>query len=183
VSTARAHPAPKFGNSGGDAARELWRTDPDRWERPVVEHYLADLLEEMGPTARVASVDDAKLLNDVWAVRSGLAACESCRAVFSVKRRRGRQCPACVRERADKLKPHRRRSARAWWRPEYEVEPCLGCVHRGAGPGGSDMQAVRLGQLYCSSACRKLVAEYIRRGGTIEAPRAGYSPWGVVKLS
>jgi hypothetical protein len=170
---------PKFGNSGHDAARELWSTAPDHWKRPVVDRYLADLLEEMGSAAHVATVDDARLLNDVWVVGPGLAACESCRAVFPVKRRhapaeRRREtcCPACVRERADKLEPARRRSARAWWRPEYELEPCLGCVHRGAGPKGSTMRSVPLGQLYCSDACRKLVDRYIQAGGQIEAPRA-----------
>jgi hypothetical protein len=186
VSASSDQLVPKFGKREHGAAQELRRTEPDRWKRSVVERYLADLLQVMGPAARVVSVDDARLLNDVPAVGPGLAACESCRAVFSVKRRRtlpaeNRRktwCPACIREDANRLKAFRRRSARAWWRDD-EVELCIGCTHI-TPPKATP---VKLGQLYCSRACRRRIERYIERGGSIKAPRAGHNPpWNVIEL-
>lgn len=188
VSPATNSRLPKFGMSERRAAQALKFTDPDRWSRSTVDRYLVDLTEEMGSSARVASAEDARLLNAVPAVGPGLAACEDCRAVFQVQRRhppteygpRPTRCAACVRERADRVVPQRRRAVQAWWRGT-ERGICIGCSHRGSGPSGTAMRTVPLGQLYCSDACRMIVKRYIERGGTITTPLAG-APSGVIRL-
>ena len=179
---------PKFGMSERSAARALKSSDPERWERPVVDRYLQDLIDEAGPAAHVESAEDAVLLNAVPAVGPGLAVCEDCRAVFSVRRRhpptpygpRPTRCPPCVRENADDMAPQRRRAARAWWLGS-EASICIGCNHRGKGPRGAAIQTVALGQLYCSDACRMLVKRYLDAGGSIETPLAG-APLGFIRL-
>lgn len=164
----------KVGNSERTAAVELFRqSDARDWEPETVARYLSDLLEEHGDAARVSTQDDARLLNDVllaYAKGPGHAACEACRCVFSVERRRARMCRACVREAANELTPSRRRSGRAWWLDD-PIERCLGL----------DCDApVALGNLYCSDRCRVQVRRYLDRGGSIEAPRAGY-PGGIIR--
>ncbi len=169
VSARSDRPATKFGNSERAAARELWEAAPRDWEPATVERYLADLIEEHGTAAHVATVEDARLLNAVLMPGPGLAACEGCRAIFSVRRRRATACPSCVRESADQKLAARRRGGLAWWL-DPPVERCLGCDEQ-----------VRLGQLYCSDRCRMRVKRYVAAGGSIEAPRAGY-PGGIVRL-
>ena len=111
--------------------------------------------------------------------------------VFEAKRRRrradpcpepgcqggltGTHCEDCRQERRADLMECRRRRNRAWWQTHEDEgkQACLGCVHRGSGPKGTVLnptriQTVPLGQLYCSSACRKLVERFAARGGCFE---------------
>jgi hypothetical protein len=163
----------------------------------AIDNYLRGEHGRRGRLAHVASRADAKVINDMrlryegagwW---DGFGACESCQAIFEIKRARAeprRQCPDCVgddsRHNEDESPEAaaRRTSNLPKWIPEerrVDYDICLGCLVFGP-PPGREMGQAKLGALYAPGhdACRKRVNRYLAQGGSIEAPRGG----GLVRL-
>jgi hypothetical protein len=153
---------------------ELRELPVTHWSHEAVLRYLAAELEARGWRARVPSVDDAKLINQAlagWLAGPGLAACEYCRAVFHITRRRrtGRtSCPECTSDRRARVPANLRRESRPWWSDQDRpwADRCLSPY--------CDEMVTRTNALYCSDRCRKATERYLDGGGSIETPRLPY---------
>jgi hypothetical protein len=103
-----------------------------------VQRYLKRLFDQQDGGAHLAKIEDVHLVNR-FAPSRGYVACEICRAVFWTRKTRTKwHCDDCIRERANGVKPERRRDRIAWWAPECEPalqrRPCQGCIELARDP-------------------------------------------------
>jgi hypothetical protein len=170
--------------------------NPDRWpiDHWTVEEIQSCLERMRAGRGRVPTRCNAHELNYWLSVsapvkrgETGLAACEDCRVVFEVKRRRksedrcldcgkehltGTHCAACAQERRANTKEFRRRRNLAYWRADAGEVACLGCMHD-LGRIRMEVRPARPGGIYCSEACRKLMERFAANGGHFESRNHG----------